>query len=132
MMWLGVVLGLRWVEAAGLTFCGFNRKTRTVAVQHQLGRDGELVPPKSAASRRTMACPKWLADDLAALIARRGLTQAAPTPSYSSSPTIDPWTTATGDAGSGYRDSENAGLPELRFHDLRSMAATLSWPLAWT
>ena len=78
MMWLGVVLGLRWAEAAGLTFCGFNRKTRTVAVQHQLGRDGELVPPKSAASRRTMACPKWLADDLAALIARRGLTQADP------------------------------------------------------
>src|ERR1039458_7209067 len=76
MMWLGAVLGLRWPEAAGLTVSGFDRKRNEVTVGHQLGRDGQLVPPKSAASKRTMACPKWLTDDLAALIDRRGLSES--------------------------------------------------------
>jgi integrase len=43
-------------------------------VTRQLDRHRTLVEPKSAAGERTFAIPKWLAEELAAHLARRGLT----------------------------------------------------------
>ena len=60
MMWLGAALGLRWAEAAGLTVGQIDALCGTITVDRQLGRDRMLGPPKSAASKRTMAAPAWL------------------------------------------------------------------------
>ncbi len=124
MMWLGAVLGLRWAEAAGLTVSGFDRKRNEVTVEHQLGRDGELVPPKSAASRRTKACPKWLADDLAALINRRRRSDTGPNALLFVTGDNRPLDYTNWRRRVWLPAREKAGLPDLLFHDLRSMAAT--------
>ena len=76
MMWLGVIGGLRWAECAGLAVRDLDLLSGTVSVRQQLGRDGRLGPPKSEAGKRRLAVPTWLVEDLAALLARRGLTAA--------------------------------------------------------
>jgi hypothetical protein len=75
-MWAGAVLGLRWAEAAGLSVDRLDVLGATVRVDRQLARTGELVAPKSAAGTRTLAGPSWLVDQLAQLLARRGLSAA--------------------------------------------------------
>jgi integrase len=124
MMWIGVVLGLRWSEAAGLRIRDLDLLAGIVSVRVQLGRDGVLVEPKSAASQRRLAAPVWLIDDLAAQLARAGVTGADREALVFTTPRGLPlqyhhwrtrvWVPAT----------QRAGLPGLRFHDLRSMAAT--------
>ncbi len=124
MMWLGVVGGLRWAECAGLTVGNLDLLAGTVSVSHQLGRDLRLGPPKSVAGRRRLAIPAWLVDDLAAHLARRGLTGADPDTIIFCAPRAEPlryqnWLRRT------WRPAcKSAGFPALRFHDLRSMAAT--------
>ena len=49
MVWLGAVFGLRWDEVAGVTIGSLNLLEPTLAEANQLGRDGELGEPKSAA-----------------------------------------------------------------------------------
>jgi len=123
MMWLGVVGGLRWGEAAGLTVDNVDLATGTIHVRQQLGRDHKLGPPKSSAGRRSVSIPQWLVDDLVALLARRA---PASTDAFV-------FTTPLGQAldYSRWRSRiwgpacATAGLPNLCFHDLRSMAATL-------
>jgi hypothetical protein len=73
---VGVLGGLRWAECAGLTVGNLDLLAGTVTVSQQLGRDLKLGPPKSVAGRRRLALPEWLVDDLAAHLARRGLTAA--------------------------------------------------------
>jgi len=113
-----------WGEAAGLTIANLDFLGGKVSVTHQLRRDGTLGPPKSAHGRRTLACPDWLLKDLAALLARRGLTGA------------DDRNLIFTDGGGRALDYTNwrrrlwtkactaADMPRLRFHDLRSLAAT--------
>ena len=43
----------------------------------------DLLADKSEAGKRTIACPAWLTNDLAALLARRRPTAADGNPSYS-------------------------------------------------
>jgi integrase len=71
-----------------------------------------------------MAIPEWLADEVAALMARRGLSAAD---------SVSLLFTAGGDIGLSYTNwrrrtwvpaCERAGLAGLRFHDLRSLATT--------
>jgi integrase len=95
----------------------------TVTVDRQLSRAGTLAPPKSASSTRTLACPKWLMDDLAALIERRGVAKSS-----------DQFVFVTRDDRpldyTNWRRRvwgpacEKAKQPALRFHDLRSLATT--------
>jgi integrase len=123
-MWLGVVLGLRWAECAGLTAGSLDLLHGQISVSAQLGRDAILGPPKSAAGTRRMSVPAWLVDKLAALMARRRITAAAPgallfvsetgTPLHYSNWRRRTWLPATSEAG----------LEGLRFHDLRSLATT--------
>jgi hypothetical protein len=95
-----------------------------LSVSAQLGRDGELGPPKSKAGRRTLAVPAWLVAELAALMNRRSLTAAdgesllfdggSGTPLHCTNWRRRAWAPAC----------ETAGLPGLRSHDLRSLAIT--------
>ena len=75
-MWLGTVLGLRWVEVAGLTVDRLDMLGGKVIVDRQLSRSGKLEPHKSAAGVRSIACPAWLLDELAGLLSGRKLTGA--------------------------------------------------------
>lgn len=129
-MWCGAVLGLRWAETAGLTLGAVDTARATVSVRSQIDRHGQVTAPKTVASRRTLAAPRWLVDDLddlaalPALPARRGVAAAdldtlifvnrngAPLDYNNWRPRI--WLPAT-------TETELAGL---RYHDLRSLAAS--------
>jgi integrase len=123
MMWLGAVMGLRWAEAAGMTANRVDFGAGTVTVDRQLSRNGELAPPKSASSTRMLAAPKWLMAELTAVIDRRGVDRGS-----------DSFLFVTTEGGSlDYTNwrmrtwvtaCEKVGLAGLRFHDLRSLAAT--------
>lgn len=124
MMWLAAAQGYRFAECAGLTVGDLNLLAATITIGHQLDRRGNLVEVKSASSEATTACPEWLANDLSALLARRGLTAADSEALVFVSP-----------SGAALRYTnwrrrvwapacERAELPGLVFHDLRSLSAT--------
>ncbi len=123
MMWLGVVGGLRWAECAGLQVRALDLLNGTVSVSAQLGRDGRLAAPKSRAGTRRLSLPGWLVNDLAAVLARRGLTAADPEEFVFVSPEGMPLH-YTNWRRTWQSDCRKAHLDGLRFHDLRSMAAT--------
>ena len=124
MMWLGAVGGLRWAECAGLTVGNLDLLTGWVAVRQQLARNRQLEAPKTEASRRRLAIPVWLVDDLAAHLARRGLTEVDAAALVSVNQRGRPLEYAGWRARTWQPACASAGLPGLRFHDLRSMAAT--------
>jgi integrase len=124
MMWLGAVLGLRWSEAAAITPGRLRFLEGRLTVDRQLTRSGGFAPPKSAASHRTMACPVWLLEELAALLARRGLSAADVDALVFVSDNGTPLDYPNWRQRTWMPACERAGLAGLRFHDLRSMAAT--------
>jgi integrase len=124
MMWLGAVVGLRWAECAGLTVGAVEVVRARLSVVSQLGRDGKLGPPKSSAGRRALAIPEWLADEVAALLARRGLTGADAECLVFVSSTGAPLRYHNWLRRAWQPACQKAGLPGLRFHDLRSLATT--------
>ncbi|HTW07994.1 MAG TPA: tyrosine-type recombinase/integrase [Acidimicrobiales bacterium] len=121
MMWVGVVAGLRWSEVAGLTVGDVDTDEGYITVRHALDRRRRRTPPKSAAGTRRLAIPDRLADMLAPLIDKRP-----------NDPDALLFVNSRGGAlhYSNWRKRtwlpacQKAGLPGLRFHDLRSMAAT--------
>ncbi|HVA73117.1 MAG TPA: site-specific integrase [Acidimicrobiales bacterium] len=123
-MWLGAVGGLRWAEVAGLTVGTVVLPAGVVKVTAQLRRDGRLGPPKSTAGRRSLAVPTWLAEDLAAVIARRGLTAADSESLVFVDRDGGPLDYTNWRRRMWARATKKAGLVGLKFHDLRSMAAT--------
>jgi integrase len=124
MMWLGAVLGLRWAECAGLTFGAVDVLHGHLSVRAQLGRDGKLGPPKSAAGRRTMAIPAWLADELAALMARRRLTAIDADRLLFVGERGGPLNYSHWRQRTWVPACDAVDLAGLRFHDLRSLATT--------
>jgi integrase len=123
MVWIGAVLGLRWGEVAGLQLRALDFAGGTITVTAQLGRDGRLAPPKSAAGRRVLGAPAALFEILEAHLAHRPVT-AKETDLVFTAPQGGPldythwrrrvWLPAT----------RAAGLPTIGFHDLRRTAAT--------
>ncbi len=124
MMWCAAVLGLRFAECAGLTVDRVDLTSETITVDRQLGRDGVLSRPKSAAGRRTLACPSWLVTELGALRARRGLTGDDGNAFVFVSPEGAPLHYTNWRRRVWGPACERAGLPGLRLHDLRSLSAT--------
>ena len=124
MMWAGAVLGLRWAEAAGLTVDRLDILGGKLTIDRQLAASGQLEPPKSSAGIRTFACPTWLLDELAALLARRGLTAADGDALLFVSPDGAPLHYTNWRRRKWVPACETAKLKGLRFHDLRSLAAT--------
>jgi integrase len=123
-MWLGAVLGLRWAEAAGLTVDRLDLLGGKLRVDRQLSRNGLLETPKSSAGIRTVACPTWLVDELAALLARRALNAANGGQLLFVSPDRRPLAYTNWRRRVWAPACEKAGVGGLRFHDLRSLAAT--------
>lgn len=123
-MWCGAVLGLRWAETAGLTVASVDVLGGFVHVTAQIDRHGRLAPPKTRGSVRALAAPQWLLEGLAGILARRGLTG------------VDRDSLIFVNEAGGALSSTNwrrrvwqpatveAGLIGLRYHDLRSVAAS--------
>lgn len=124
MVWLGAVLGLRWGEVAGLTVESFDFLHGSIAVTQQLGRDRKLSGPKSLAGRRTLAAPVWLLDEVAALLAARGLTAAEGSALIFTNLSGGPLNYSAWRRTRWSHACSAAGVPGLRFHDLRSVAAS--------
>ena len=124
MVWIGAVLGLRWGEAAGLQVRALDFVQGTITVTTQLGRDGRLAPPKSAAGRRILGTPAALLELLEAHLDTRLPAASEETDLVFIAPGGGPldyshwrrrvWLPATC----------AAGVPGIGFHDLRRAAAT--------
>ena len=123
-MWCGAVLGLRWAEAAGLTVDRLNLLARTVTVDRQLSRSGELACPKSDAGTRVLSCPAWLMDDFAALLSKRGLSAGDGGAFVFANENGGPLAYSNWRRRTWVPACGEAGHESLRFHDLRSLAAT--------
>ncbi len=119
--------GLRWGELAGLRRRDVNLAVGTIAVTRKLAEvNGQLSfgPPKSAAGRRTIGIPSFVARSLAvhidlyALPGDEGLIfpSADGEPLRRSNFRRRVWAPATTEVGMG----------AFRFHDLRHTAATLA------
>ncbi|HVV38671.1 MAG TPA: site-specific integrase [Acidimicrobiales bacterium] len=119
--------GLRWGELAGLRRCDVDLETNTLTVRRKLGEvNGTLSfsPPKTAAGKRTIGIPSFVADSLAAHIDNYALRgpDGLVFPSTDGEPLRRSnfrrrvWEPAT----------KAVGVSGLRFHDLRHTAATLA------
>jgi integrase len=117
-------LGLRWGEAAGVTVDRLDLLSGAIRVDRQLTRAGVLADTKSASSERRLSLSPDLVEDLAALLARRGLS-AADGPALlfvnGDGTELDytNWRRRTWAPA-----CEKARLARLRFHDLRSTATS--------
>jgi integrase len=128
MVFLGVVLELRWGECAGLRVgrIEFDRSTITIVEQVTRGVGGRSVigPPKSEAARRTLTAPPALIELLADHLEQRELTTGD----------RDAFVFATPDGGHldysnwlhrvWYPARQQAGVEWAQFHDLRRANAT--------
>ncbi|CAN5826762.1 site-specific integrase [soil metagenome] len=119
MILLTATTGLRYSEVAGLRVRSFDRVARTITVTNQLDRDtGELVPPKTKASRRTIK----LSESIVFVLARH-LTE------HVEADDLDAWLfTSPGGDRLHYGNFmkrvwkplvSDCGHPDLGFHDLR-------------
>ncbi len=119
--------GLRWGELAGLRRCDVDLDSNVVTVARKLGEvNGTLTfsPPKTAAGKRTVGIPSFVARSLAvhidlyALPGPEGLVfpSADGQPMRRSNFRRRVWEPATAEVG----------MSGFRFHDLRHTAATLA------
>ncbi len=130
---VALALGLRQGEALGLTWADVDFDAGTITVKHQLQRIAgklTLTEPKSRASRRTIQAPAVVLDALRQHRRRQLEERLALGGDWQDSGLV--FTTAK---GTPLDDSNlrrlflaalrTAGLPRLRFHDLRHSAASL-------
>ncbi|WCO68716.1 site-specific integrase [Iamia majanohamensis] len=119
--------GLRWGELAGLRRCDIDLDAATITVARKLSEvNGTLTfgPPKTAAGKRTVGIPSFVARALQAHVdlyadpGPEGLVFPSPDggPMRRSNFRRRVWVPAT----------TEAGVAGLRFHDLRHTAATLA------
>ncbi len=128
MLYCATVLGLRFSEVAGLRVGELDLEHGTLHVNETVTRDGKgrpvFGPPKSDASRRTLAIPEALRDLLAEHLSRSGLTAADTGKLVFSAPTGGPLRYANWRNRVWVPATRAAGLEGLGFHDLRRANAT--------
>ncbi len=118
----GELLGLRWTEV--------DLDAGTVRVARQLGPDGKFSEPKTRQSRRTINLPPSTVEVLREHKTRQLQERLMQGPRWEDQGLVF---CTYGGRPLGYRnvirafksELERAGLPEIRFHDLRHTAATL-------
>lgn len=130
---VALAMGLRQGEALGLRWQDIDLKMGYLRVNKQLQRfDGEfeLVEPKTRRSKRSLAMPKSIADQLVAHRSRQLKEKADADGRWHDSDLV--FTTSTGKPLDGtvvthrfHRLLTRAGLAQRRFHDLRHSCATL-------
>lgn len=130
---VAVALGIRQGESLGLRWQDVDFDAGTLTVRYALQRvDGalRLVEPKSAESRRTVVMPTSVAAALMAHRDRLSFEKAAAGPRWVDSGLV--FTTPKGtplDARNVTRHFKarlaDAGLPDMRWHDLRHTCASL-------
>lgn len=129
MVWLGAILGLRFSEVAGLRVGRLDLLNRALSVEETVTRDGKggavFGPPKSSASRRTLAIPAMLAEILAEHLRSRGLTGADLDTLLFPAPEGGPLRYANWRNRVWVPACRSAGLVGVGFHDLRRLSATL-------
>lgn len=117
-----VTLGLRLGEVLGLQWQDFDREGGYLRVRRQWLRSGEYGPPKTLASAREIALPSELRDALIELRLRSRFSKDE-----------DPVFVSREGSPLGHRNVTRrgweparklAGLPDVRFHDLRHAAAS--------
>jgi integrase len=124
MMWIGVALGFRWSEVAGLTVESLNLLRGEISVTQALDRNHKLAPPKTVAGKRTLVDHDLVAD-FAAHMQRRGLTAANPKALLFVNGQGRPLSHSPWRRTVWLPAVQAAGLTGLRFHDLRSVNSSI-------
>jgi integrase len=117
---LGAGLGLRQAEAAGLTVDRVLWLERSVRVDRQWitsHRRAEFGPPKTKSSNRTIPASQWVLDELGAHVGRRhdGFVLHRDEEPVRTRLFQYQWS----------RTTKAAGLPAIRYHDLRHAYASM-------
>jgi len=128
-----LVLGLRRGEVLGLSWDDVDFRSDSVRIKASLQRlNGtlQLVPPKTRASASVLATPPGLMKILSRHRVEQQAERLAIGPAWPGLPLVFTSTTGTAlEPRNVNREWEKvraqAGLPELRFHDLRHSCATL-------
>jgi integrase len=131
---LALAAGLRQGEALGLHWQDVDLDAGTlrvrVALQRLEGRGLQTVEPKTARSRRSIALPPQVIESLRAHKSRQAQERLLAGSRWQDSGFV--FTTATGTPLEGSSVTHRfqkllrrAGLPHLRFHDLRHACASL-------
>ena len=122
---VSILTGLRQSEALGLRWRDVDTKTGVIRVRHQLDRHQQIVEPKTKAAKRDVP----IAPSLGRLLAEqkeqafaRGL--AKPTDFVFSSETGGPLHYRNVARRGLDKALTTSGLPRLRWHDLRHVAAS--------
>ncbi len=127
---LAITGGMRQGELLGLKWGDVDLEAGTVRVVRQLGTDGIFSEPKTHQSRRTIDLPPSTVTVLREHKARQLQERVMQGPAWEGQELV--FCTLRG-RPLGYRNATRAfkatlgraGLPEIRFHDLRHTAATL-------
>lgn len=129
MIYLGALLGLRFSEVAGLRLSRVDLVNGVLSVQETVTRDGQgrpvLGPPKSSASRRTIAMPVVLCDVLLVHVAESVSPRSGPgDPLLFTSPDGGPLRYANWRNRIWVPACRVAGVDGIGFHSLRRASAT--------
>ena len=123
---VSVLTGIRQGEALGLQWGDVDVKSGTIAVQRQLDRQANLVALKTDAARRDVPIPPSLGRMLTAHKAEAfRLRRAKPTDFVFASETGGPMHHRNIVRRRLDKATAAAGLPHLRWHDLRHLAASV-------
>jgi integrase len=122
---VSVLTGIRQGEARGLTWQDVDVNAGVLRVRRQLDRTGDLVEPKTAAAKREVPIPPSLGRVLAAHEAKAfGRGHARPDSFVFASRTGTPLAVRNIIRRGLEEAITAAGLPKLRWHDLRHVAAS--------
>ncbi len=127
---LALATGMRQGELLGLNWSDVDLEAGILRVARQLGTDGQFTEPKTRQSRRTISLPASTVTALREHRTRQLETRLIQGASWEDRGLV--FCTYTG-RPLGYRNVtrdykallQRAGLPEIRFHDLRHTAASL-------
>ena len=130
---VALTMGLRQGEALGLSWLDVDLEMGYMRISKQLQRihgSPQLVEPKTERSRRTLAMPPMIADDLRRHHERQECERAIAGRHWVEAGLV--FTTPIGTPLDGtavtkgfHELLDRAGLPQRRFHDLRHSCATL-------
>ncbi|MDD1775985.1 MAG: site-specific integrase [Candidatus Methanomethylicus sp.] len=133
LLWLAISTGLRQGELLGLRWSDLDRRTCKLHIQRQLQRikGGQVFSePKSAAGKRAIVLGNAIIQKLREQAEAQQAERLAAGDTWQENDLIFPSVTGTPwDHSNMYKDFkmllQQAGLPDIRFHDLRHTAATL-------